>query len=788
MAEDSKIRSAQPRGGGEFSNRHTSLAVAAPARGAGRRRFRPGLIDLYLVRGTLGPFLLITLFLVAAMMLERSLRLIQEMAGAGADVRYLGLLLMQLAPYYLELAIPAGFMVALVLLIARLDDRLEIEAMLAMGLSMSRIVAPLVALGVVVAAGSLYAGGWLAPHGRYAFRVTRLEAINAGRLSQLEPRAIYQPAERLALTFDRRTSGGRVEGIFLWQRLEDGGELVLTAPSAEIGFMPSFRSVGMNLFDGLYHGKRAGDLQPVRLSFDRLHFRASLRLEDTGWERGWDQNEMTLSELVAARRSGSARVADRVLATELFARLARAFAIPLIPMLVLPLAFATKRGRRGFGIFVGALVLMLFHHALILAKRLAYGGEIAPSWAVFGVVAMLASVVAALFVAGRHLPSHSPVSSALRWMSAAAARLRPRGSRRLSRSGRTIASYLAVELAKGTALTLFGIVVLLQLLDLFDRGAQFAARDLGAADILHYLLLRLAPTVQQALPIAALGGAMITFAGLSRRFEMTAIRAAGISQWRILLMALPIPVALAGASWLLSERISPASQLRFGAWWTAMAPDAPVASESRWFRLGADIVRASGQSDSGRRLDHVEIFRRDGAGKLRERISARSARLIDGAWILSDVRTWRLDADPAATLMEASRPWTRDLRPDDVTAFFTSTRALSSAAARRALDIAAPVSQSEAPFSTRLYRAAAEPLAPLLMLLLAFPLAFVSPRVGTSLPALLYAGAGGLVYMVVDGVMTVAAQVGYLPAAVGAWTAPVIVALGGVTVLLYTER
>ena len=68
------------------------------------------------------------------------------------------------------------------------------------------------------------------------------------------------------------------------------------------------------------------------------------------------------------------------------------------------------------------------------------------------------------------------------------------------------------------------------------------------------------------------------------------------------------------------------------------------------------------------------------------------------------------------------------------------------------------------------------------------PLAFVPPRTGVAWPALLYAAAGGLLYLVADGVLTVFAQVGYLPAAVGAWAAPAIVLLSGITVLLYTER
>ena len=62
------------------------------------------------------------------------------------------------------------------------------------------------------------------------------------------------------------------------------------------------------------------------------------------------------------------------------------------------------------------------------------------------------------------------------------------------------------------------------------------------------------------------------------------------------------------------------------------------------------------------------------------------------------------------------------------------------------------------------------------MLLLALPLAFVSPRAGVAWPALLYAGGGGLLYLVADGALTVAGQVGYLPALVGAWAAPVAAA------------
>ena len=74
------------------------------------------------------------------------------------------------------------------------------------------------------------------------------------------------------------------------------------------------------------------------------------------------------------------------------------------------------------------------------------------------------------------------------------------------------------------------------------------------------------------------------------------------------------------------------------------------------------------------------------------------------------------------------------------------------------------------------------------MLLLALPLAFAAPRTGVAWPALLYAGGGGLLYLVADGVFTVAGQVGALPPLIGAWAAPALFGLGALTVLVYSER
>ena len=704
-----------------------------------RRRFRPGLVDLYLVRGVAGPFLVILLAVGTAMMLERALRLVHELAARGADISYLLPLLLQLVPYYLELAIPAAFMVALVLLVARLDDRLELEAMLASGLSLARIAAPLVALGMFIGLAGFVAGGWLEPHGRYGFRALRIEAVNAGRLGRLEPRAIYRPAESLAVTFDRRSADGRIERVFLWQRLRDGRELVLTGAHGRIGFVPRRRAFGLDLEAGRYVVDQPGSTtQPHLLGFDSLAFRESLRLEDSVWPRGWDHKEMTVPELARAMRAGARDIPRHVFAAELYSRIARAAIVPLLPLLVLPLAFATKKGHRGLGILVCGALLAAVNHGMDFAKNLALGDRVAPLAAMAGMAAAWTLLVLLVFVSGRHLPSHSPITAGLQRVSALFSGLAPRGGAAPSVRGRTMGVYLAWQLGKWTLIALLGVAVLLQMVDIFERGEDFVERNMGAADIGYFALLRLPLILQQALPIAALVGAVATFARLGRSHEITAIRAAGISQWRILAMALPVPLLLSVATWFLAEHVVPQSQRRFDPWWAASQPAGRTpAPGARWFRIGSDVVRAGQASPDGSRLAGIHVFRRDARGLLIERVSAASATAATRGWRLSDVESSRFEPGGVRRTRSASRRWEVPLQPADVAAFFSSPLALTSETARRALADQAPVSQSEALFTTRLYRSAAEPFAPVLMLLLALPLAFVAPRTGMAWPALL---------------------------------------------------
>ncbi len=349
--------------------------------------------------------------------------------------------------------------------------------------------------------------------------------------------------------------------------------------------------------------------------------------------------------------------------------------------------------------------------------------------------------------------------------------------------GGVLFRYLSAMLLQRTLATLAVLVGLLQLVDLFEATPQVLERGLGLGGIIHYEILRLPAMIQQILPVSVLIGALTCFTGLARNSEMSALRASGVTIYRIVTMLLPTVALIAVCHFVIADQIAPRSEQAFTVWWGSHAPvvktskdETKVAKKAKtvWFRTGPYLVYAESASADGRQLNGLRIYHRDATGRLDQRIVARSAVLgPHGKWRLqgSDL----LDVSPTQLnpALRADRLWNTDLAPADVVSVFSPDDRISSGRALRAISGDRPADKSPAFYATRVQRALAEPLAALVMLLLAAPAALAQQRSNqTSL--LLFSLGAGLLFMMVDGVLTALGQTNVLPPVLGAWAGPLL--------------
>ncbi len=331
------------------------------------------------------------------------------------------------------------------------------------------------------------------------------------------------------------------------------------------------------------------------------------------------------------------------------------------------------------------------------------------------------------------------------------------------------------------------LFAVLQVLDLLDVTTDVLERGLGVGGVLKYALLRSPGLLIQAMPIAVLAGSLLAFTQLGRESAIIAMRASGISMFRIIGLSIPAALVVVVAHLAIGQAIAPRTDAALERWWRTTEPAADRdAPESRSFRVGADIVTATADPDRDGSLNDVRIYRRVPQGLLLTRTTARSAQFHDGTWTLIDARTVTI-AQGAEGVRDAARlVWSTTLRPIDIQTAFGDTATTTSAEARRALQEGAAL-RSPAFYQMTLQRAWSAPFASLVMLLLAIPVGLVSYR-GTQAPMVMVLCLGaGLLFLVVDGLLAAVGESGALPVVLAAWGGPIVFAAAAMLVLLREE-
>ncbi len=747
--------------------------------------WRPSILDAYMLRLLALPALAVLGVTLVAFLLEQTLRLIDELASNGARLGYLFGLITNLVPYQLGLALPASFFVAMFMVIARLDEESEIGAILAGGVSFERLVAPLIAAGMVLGVVSLLLLGYLQPYSRFGYRALLNAATDAGWTAQLDPQVFMSAGPNFTITADQADATGRsLKGVFI-RRKTDNGEAVVTATRGDLSLRADGKTTQLNLGGGLALVDGPNGTERL-LRFGDFSDHEVLGGGTALRPRGGDEQELTFPELLREAKRPDALIPSRTLMAEFYSRLARSLAIPFLPLLALPLALAAKRGRRTPGMIVGAVVLVAFHHSVTLAKSFADSGSVDPLLAIAGIFVLMAGFGVWLFLSSRRRPGETPISGLFlrieqmfdRRTKAAPTAMRQRGPLGLS-------AYLTRIMLVRTAAAAAALMALLQLIDLLERTSDILARG-GFLQIFRYMALRLPFLFQEVAPFAVLAGAIFTFSQLARNSELVVMRITGLSLFQIFRRTLPVAFAVAAVDLVVADQITPRAEQALATWWVASAPGAHKAQTPRWFRIDNDVVMVKSATPTGEALQGVSIYERDASDALSRRMTAASATHEKGGWRLRDATVTDLGLARADIMSVGAIDWQTSLSPNDVARLFSTAYQITSGTALRSLFGKGPVDKSPSEFKTRLYRTVAEAAAPIIMLLLALPTALGHARSNRTAPVIFGLGCG-LLYLVTDGLLTAMGQVGTLPPLLAAWGAPVGFAAGAVSILLYAE-
>ena len=120
------------------------------------------------------------------------------------------------------------------------------------------------------------------------------------------------------------------------------------------------------------------------------------------------------------------------------------------------------------------------------------------------------------------------------------------------------------------------LLAILQILDLLDVTTEILDRGLGLGGVAYYATLRFPRLLEQVAPLSVLAGGLFAFSQLARESAVIAMRATGVSVYRLVGMAAPAAAAMMLLDYATVELIAPRTAPILEAWWRDTAPKTPA--------------------------------------------------------------------------------------------------------------------------------------------------------------------------------------------------------------------
>ncbi|ORU94648.1 MAG: LPS export ABC transporter permease LptG [Cycloclasticus sp. symbiont of Bathymodiolus heckerae] len=316
---------------------------------------------------------------------------------------------------------------------------------------------------------------------------------------------------------------------------------------------------------------------------------------------------------------------------------------------------------------------------------------------------------------------------------------------------KVINKYIAVEILKSTAVALAFLLALVLVITFADEIDDMGKGQYGLVEIFKYLALIAPRNFYELLPSATLLGALITLGGMANNYELTAMRAAGISRWQIIFAALRVGVLLMFVSLFVSEVVAPSTEqaaqmLKF------TAKNEQVALRTKygfWTRDGDTYLNIREILNSSE-LKDVSIYEMTSENELKNATHAKSANFIENKWELKDVRQTTISAEGVTVSNSASAQLDSLLDPDLLDVIVVKPERLSIVGLASYIQFLESNGQDATRFVVAITSKLIRPFVILVMLLIAIPMVLSVNRASSTGTRILVGALIGIGFNLVD--------------------------------------
>jgi len=295
-----------------------------------------------------------------------------------------------------------------------------------------------------------------------------------------------------------------------------------------------------------------------------------------------------------------------------------------------------------------------------------------------------------------------------------------------------ISRYILREVSMSAGFVFVGLILLFSFFDLAGELDSIGRADYGFAQAALYVALNVPGHVYEIVPIAALIGALFALSRLVMNSEFAVMLASGISSWRIALLLTVAGIGFALVALAVGELVSPWSE-QAAKKLKLRATESVVAQAFRsglWVKDGNAFINAREVLPDAS-LHDLKVYEFDQDWELVRIMTAeKGAWEGNGRWKLAKVSDTGFSEAGIKLSHEKSLDWVSVLSPDILSVLLVAPEKMSTPALVGYIRHLRENKQQTTRYEVALWSKMFYPLAIPVIMLLALPFAFHSPRSG----------------------------------------------------------
>ncbi len=475
-------------------------------------------------------------------------------------------------PNILSLTIPMAVLVGVLLGLSRLAADSEITAMRAVGIGVWFFVRVVSAIAIVSWGISLAVSLYVAPKATAALLRLEDSLKNQQASFEVEPRVFYEDFKNYVLYVqDIRAGAGasRWQRIFLADLSDPVAPKVTTAEDAVVVNGPN-HTLLMRLRNGTEHELVTdnGAAQYQVSTFLESELPLTIGGQEDAHIGKNDTPILAMSNRVLYEHTKGP--GGRTYLIELHKRFAYPAACLVLMLIGIPLGISSRRGGKSAGFVVTIALVFIYYFLSLTGVSLAREGKVpvfVGVWAanmLFAFCGLL--LLRQMAVGGAFGSQFAAMAGRLKSTKLLSPRTSPTtGEREVHERGRfplILDEYVLREFLGTFAMVLVSFVLLLLVFTFFELLGDIIRNRTPLVTVGEYLINLTPSMVYNITPPAVLVAVLVTFGVLTRTNEFTAMKATGISLYRVMVPILVVSAMLAVALFLFDESYLPTANRR----------------------------------------------------------------------------------------------------------------------------------------------------------------------------------------------------------------------------------